>query len=138
MKIEINLTDEQVKRLFGDNRIVTNGEDPVRRNDEDHVRHDDCTAHGTVVNDLFAAYDLEARKDSDRVVPQDDRVHDALEACKDPEYTATPDDRPCDTLVGIYHDLLEVRKELLGGRRRAAFDKVDVMIDELDNILAEH
>lgn len=129
MKIEINLTEEQMKQLFGDNRIRTNGEDPVRRNDEDHVRRND--------EDHVRHDDLEACKYSDRAVPQDGRVRDALEACKDPEYTATQDDRPCDTLVGIYHDLLEVRNNLLNGRRRAALDKVDDMVDDLDNVLAE-
>lgn len=146
MKIEINLTDEQVKRLFGDNRIRTNGEDHVRRNDEDHILRDD-EAHilrdnrnpsGTAVGDLFAADDLVYREGSARAVPQDDRVHDALESCKDSDYAAPQDDRQCDMLVGIYNDLLRVREELLKGRRRAALDQVDVMIDELDNILAEH
>lgn len=110
MKIEINLTDDQVRELFAkDNKDTT-------------------VTYRTDMTPSWTSYPYDSAGAAGTVAS-------ASGACKP---AAKSDARACQRLTDVYHGLLAAREALVvRDDSRRALDVIDGMIDDLDNILAE-
>lgn len=109
MKIEINLTDDQVKELFAkDNKDTT-------------------VTYRTDVTPTWTSYPLASADAAGTTV-----------ASASSAVNVKSNARACQRLTDIYHGLLAVREALVvRNDSRRALDVIDGMIDDLDNVLAE-